>query len=312
MRNCLRTGLLTGLAVTILAACADPQAFLPKPYRPANKGQNRVAQMILPDHIVVPLVRGLDEKAATLLTRAVIDDFVQRETIATSTSPTQRTSRLYGEYFQRSDGAPFIRWTFHDPYGDTLDDFEVPAQGFVDTNPDTAEARMLAKSLARTTTARVLSLRRTEPDPRMVISQAPRNAPLAPRQFHQQQNHGSETIIVTAIFDAPAEGRRQLRDGITRALGEAGLKVTRRPDKDTFRLQCTVGVTESRPGFERLALTWELKSPAGDVLATIDQANEVPAGSLEKDWAELAPLVTQGAATGISNYFANEAARGQN
>ena len=87
------------------------------------------------------------------------------------------------------------------------------------------------------------------------------------------------------------------------ALRQAGFDVTGRPDEKTFRLQCTVGIAESRPGFARLALTWELKSPRDVVLATIDQSNEVPSATLESGWEGLAPLVTQGAATGIADFF---------
>lgn len=301
MRHPLRAGLVISVAASILVACADPQAFLPKPYKPRDKGQNRMAQMILPGHIVVPLVRGLDEKIAVLITRAVIDDFVQNETIATTTSPAQRTSRLYGEFVTRPDGASAVRWAFRDPYGDTLDDFEVPAEGLTTMDPGSPSAKLSVKDLARATTTRILAQRRTA-----LVSErlAPRGAPHATgREQFRAREKIDEKIIVTAIFDAPEGGAHLLREAVILSLGEAGFDVTRHPDDKTFRLQCTVGITESRAGFERLALTWELKSPSGLVLATIDQANEIPAGSLADGWAELAPLVTQGAATGIYEFF---------
>lgn len=284
----LRSGFLIGLVLTMLAACADPHAFLPMPYKPSDKGQNRVAQMILPDHIVVPVVRGVDEEIGSLITRAVIDDFLQKGTIATASRPAGRTSSLYGAFVTKPNGSTSIRWTFRDPYGVTLDDFEIPmTSGLADLGSGSLSARTLAKDLAGAVTTRVLGLRQPE---------------LASEQRPMPTGNG-EKIIITAIFDAPGDGARLLRKEITKSLRQAGFSVTDRPDQKTFRLQCTVGITESRPGFAHLALTWELKSPRGSVLATIDQNNEIPAATLEGGWTDLAPLVTQGAATGIADYF---------
>ena len=274
------------ISFTLLTACADPHAFMPMPYKPADKGQNRIAQMILPDHIVVPSVRGLDEETGALITRAVIDDFLQKETIATASRPKGKTSSLYGEFVTKPDGSTSIRWTFRDPWGATLDDFETPVTAnLADLVSGSTGAAQLAKNLAGTVTARVLGLRQPEPEQRL------------------EPTGTGEKIIVTAIFDAPGDGDRFLRAAITASLRHAGFKVTDRPDAKTFRLQCTVGLTESRPGFVRLALTWELKSPQGIVLATIDQQNEISAETLKDGWSNLAPLVTQGAATGIADFF---------
>ena len=274
------------ISFIMLSACADPNAFLPMPYKPADKGQNRIAQMILPDHIVVPLVRGLDEQTGALIARAVIDDFLQKETIATTSRPKGKTSSLYGEFVTRLDGSTSIRWTFRDPWGATLDDFETPvAANLADLASDSTSAEQLAKNLAGTVTARVLGLRQPELDQRF------------------EPAGTGEKIIITAIFDAPGDGDRVLRAAIAASLRQAGFEMTNRPDAKTFRLQCTVGLTESRPGFDRLALTWEVKSPQGTVLATIDQENEIPAETLKGGWSDLAPLVTQGAATGIADFF---------
>lgn len=296
------------LAIIVLTACADPTAFLPMPYKPGDKGQNRVAQMILPDHIVVPQVRGLDEAAATLVTRAVIDDFLQKETIATTSRPAGRTSSLYGEFTKRADGATSIRWTFRDPYGATLDDFEIPvATNLTDLDSDSLATRMLAKDMASAVTTRVLGLLRSEPDPRLEPTRHGQAMSPGQRGEQGQPTGNGEKIIVTALFDVPRDGERPLRREINAALRQAGFDVTDRPDEKTFRLQCTVGIIESRPGFARLALTWELKSPRGVVLATIDQSNEIPSATLESGWEGLAPLVTQGAATGIADFFQNRA-----
>lgn len=286
MTKVITTWPLVFISFIMLSACADPSAFLPMPYQPADKGQNRIAQMILPDHIVVPPVRGLDEEIGALITRAVIDDFLQKETIATASRPKGRTSSLYGEFVTRPDGSTSVRWTFRDPWGATLDDFETPTPAnLADLVSGSTGAAQLAKSLAGTVTARVLGLRQREPEQR------------------PEPTGTGEKIIITAIFDAPGDGDHVLRAAISASLRQAGFEMTDRPDARTFRLQCTVGLTESRPGFDRLALTWEVKSPQGTVLATIDQENEIPVETLKGGWSDLAPLVTQGATTGIAEFF---------
>lgn len=310
MKLALRTLVLSVLFAALLTACADPQAFLPKPYRPADKGQNRMAKMVLPDHIVVPPVRGLTPEISGLFTRALIDALLQVEYIATSKSPPQQTSRLYGEYSLDPDDTASVRLTFLDPWGVTLEDFSVPLETDVaQLDARAYEARALARNFGHTVAARLAKLQNTPIAVQSLLTPTPAAVPQTTAQstaYRMQTNAPptGETIIVTAIFDAPEQGAGHLRKAIEASLRVAGFEVTARPGPQTYRLQCTVGVTESRTGFQQLALSWELKSPEDEVLATIDQANEIPAGSLKEGWTELAPLVTQGAATGISNYFA--------
>lgn len=309
MKRLLQTGVLLVLAAALLNACADPQAFLPKPYRPADKGQNRMAPIVLPDHIVVPPVRGLAPQMSALFTRAMIDALLQVEYIATSTSPPQQTSRLYGKYTPAQDGTGSLRLTFLDPWGAILEDFSVLLEiDIAQLDPAAYEAHTLARNLAQTVAARLETRQSTPVVVRSLLSPTPAaiSQTAAPGMQANTAPTG-EAIIVTAIFDAPEQGARHLRKAIEASLRAAGFAITARPGPQTYRLQCTVGVTESRTGFQHLALSWELKSPQDEVLATIDQANEIPVGSLKEGWAQLAPLVTQGAATGISNYFAKAA-----
>lgn len=313
MKLASRILVLSVLSATLLTACADPQAFLPKPYRPADKGQNRMASIVLPDHIVVPPMRGLDREMSALFTRALIDALLKVEYIATSKSPPQQTSRLYGEYSLGPDNTASVRLTFLDPWGVTLEDFSVPLDiDVAQLEPGAYEARALARGFGRTVAARLARLQNTPIAVQSLLTPTPAAVPQSatpPTAYGMQTNAPptGETIIVTAIFDAPEQGARHLRQAIEASLRAAGFDVTARPGPQTYRLQCTVGVTESRTGFQQLALSWELKSPKDEVLATIDQANEIPLGSLKEGWVELAPLVTQGAARGISNYFATGA-----
>lgn len=314
LKQKFRTGVCGLLAMLLLTACADPQAFLPKPYRPANKGQNRMTAMVLTDHIVVQPIRGLDPEMSALVTEALIDALLQVEYIATTTSPAQKTSRLYGEYILGPGAGGMVRLTFLDPWGKTLEDFTVALESDIaHFDPSAYEARSLARDFARITAARLAKRQTTpvtvqkllKPSPASRPQARPQPGPLASRERQLPRRAAGETIIVTAIFDAPKKGASSLRKAIDVSLRAAGFNVTARPDSETYRLQCTVGFSESRPGFSQLALSWELKSPDGKVLATIDQANEVPDDSLQSSWDDLAPLVTQGAVTGISNYFAN-------
>lgn len=315
MKWSLHTGVLLFLAAVLVTACADPQAFLPKPYRPADKGRNRMAPMVLPDHIVVPPVRGFDPEMSALFTRTLIDALLQVDYIATSTSPPQKTSKLYGEYTPTPDNMGSVRLTFQDPSGATREDFSVPLGiNIAQLDPRAYEARALARNFAHTVAARLANLQSTPIAVQSLLAPTPAAIPqsTAPGVQAIIPPAGATiptgtTIIVTAIFDAPEQGAGHLRKAIETSLRTAGFVVTARPGPETYRLQCTVGVTESRTGFQRLALSWELKSPKDEVLATIDQANEIPVGSLKEGWAQLAPLVTQGAATGISNYFAASA-----
>jgi hypothetical protein len=52
---------------------------------------------------------------------------------------------------------------------------------------------------------------------------------------------------------------------------------------------------------QKVALRWTVKAPDGDILGIVEQANEVPAGSLDDAWGKAADYAALAAAEGIFN-----------
>lgn len=283
------------LAFPWLAACAydNPYAFLPQPNKPGDKGSNRTATMVLSGHIVVEPVTGMDEEASRVFVNAVAESLLARGVIATASQPQQRTSKLVSALSE--DGQ--LTLTYFDPYGGRLDEFSLLSPIGLDGN--SAEGKLTLDALAGEIAMRLIPSETID----RVVSDAPS---FAGADLNLPAN--IKPIIVSAIFGAPGDGGEVLKVSVKSALRQLGLDVVERPGPDVLQLQAMVSLTESARGYERLAISWELKEPQGKVLATIDQANDIPEGMLVGGWGELAGPITQGAATGILQYFQNAAA----
>jgi len=69
-----------------------------------------------------------------------------------------------------------------------------------------------------------------------------------------------------------------------------------------------VALAKPKSGIQQVKLAWAVKLPTGEVLGTVRQANDVPAGSLNKGWGKTARYAAEAAAEGIFNLV--EQARG--
>ena len=62
-----------------------------------------------------------------------------------------------------------------------------------------------------------------------------------------------------------------------------------------------VALTAPKSGVQQVKLAWAVTLPTGKVLGTVRQANDVPAGSLNKGWGQTASYAAEAAAEGIFN-----------
>ena len=77
------------------------------------------------------------------------------------------------------------------------------------------------------------------------------------------------------------------------------LPVLSAPRGDALTIAGEVDVSKPKGGTQRIALRWTVSAPDGRPLGKIDQANAVPAGSLDRGWGDNAVPVAEAAATGI-------------
>ncbi|PWR20006.1 hypothetical protein [Zavarzinia compransoris] len=106
------------------------------------------------------------------------------------------------------------------------------------------------------------------------------------------------SVVVTGVGGAPGDGNRSLAAAMRQALAIGGLAVLDKPAEGSLSVTGTVTLTPITPRIEKVTLSWEVRR-GGEVIATIDQENQVPAGSLNHSWGPIAGAAAQGGADGI-------------
>lgn len=106
-------------------------------------------------------------------------------------------------------------------------------------------------------------------------------------------------VAIAGVTGAKGDGNGELSTALARVLSRAGWPVEDRPGKDTLAIHGDISMGEPRGTVQKVALRWTVTAPDGQVLGTIEQANDVPSGSLDKGWGEAADYAAQAAAEGI-------------
>jgi hypothetical protein len=107
--------------------------------------------------------------------------------------------------------------------------------------------------------------------------------------------------MVADVTGAPADGNQSLTRLMRARLAMLGpVVLTTRTGAD-FIVTGTVIIAKLPQRKERVEVQWVIMTPSGDERGKVFQLNEVPAGSLDKSWSEVAPLVAAEAASGVNN-----------
>ncbi|MEM7426429.1 MAG: hypothetical protein AAF441_10055 [Pseudomonadota bacterium] len=144
------------------------------------------------------------------------------------------------------------------------------------------------------------------------IEQAP--APVAdppPRQVSRAQPAAPKTrkrkpgkreiaaVAVPRVTGAPGSGNSELTQAMREVLSNAGWPVRNRPGNDTLTIAGTVEVGKAYRGRQPVQLAWTVSDPAGKVLGTIRQRNQVAPGSVDQGFGASARFVAKAASSGI-------------
>ncbi|GAB5467843.1 MAG: hypothetical protein Kilf2KO_08730 [Rhodospirillales bacterium] len=110
------------------------------------------------------------------------------------------------------------------------------------------------------------------------------------------------TIAVGLIEGAPGDGDARLGEALVMQLAQQGFRMLREPTPDALLVEGKVEVSPPAEGAQRVVLSWTVKSGLdGEILGDIQQANDVPRGSLDGPWGETALFAAMGAAEGITD-----------
>jgi hypothetical protein len=106
-------------------------------------------------------------------------------------------------------------------------------------------------------------------------------------------------VAVVPVKGSPGSGNAELTAAMRETLAKAGWPVLAAPRGDALTIAGKVEVSKPAGGSQQVALRWTVTTPDGRPLGKVDQANGVPAGSLNAGWGDSAVPVAEAAATGI-------------
>jgi len=115
--------------------------------------------------------------------------------------------------------------------------------------------------------------------------------------------------MVAAVTGAPGDGNEALTRLVREHLKGYGVLVgTDRPGAD-FLIAGSVKITPIPGHKERVEIVWEVSLPNGDVRGKVVQLNEIPAGTLNHYWGEVAVVVATEAASGLNDVINRQSGR---
>ncbi len=116
-------------------------------------------------------------------------------------------------------------------------------------------------------------------------------------------------LVVPDVTGAPGDGNRQLARQMRLALAGQGMLVQDVAPKDgqtDFTVKGQVVAVPIAGAMTRIEIQWIVSNPSGDERGRIVQLNEVPAGSLDRLWGDVAVVVASEAAGGVKDVVARQ------
>lgn len=110
---------------------------------------------------------------------------------------------------------------------------------------------------------------------------------------------GRNGVLIGDVTGAPGDGNAALKRSMAVALGGGGLKIARNPEEAVFTVTAHVDVSVPEKGAQAVKILWLVKGVDGKEVGRAEQANAVPAGSLDGRWGRTAAFVAAAAMDGI-------------
>ncbi len=282
---------LGAAGLTRLAGCGD----LPHPFK-GMPGANalRLAQPP-PARLSIPLPTDslLTDDAARTWSGALADGLLAQELPASATEPAPGDWRIV--LSAHLDGASVTpTYTVIDPKG--------ASQGAINGAPVTASAwaagdPVTLKSAAASEVPKILSL-------------------LTSIQAHEQQSdphsllNRPPKLLFTGVTGAPGDGNMSLKRLMLARLPTLGDVMVDTPADADFKVRGEIKTAPGASGTTRIEIQWIVTDAKARESGRVVQINEVPAGSLDHYWGEVAEVVATEAAGGVHEVVVQASGRG--
>ena len=116
-------------------------------------------------------------------------------------------------------------------------------------------------------------------------------------------------IFFAGVTGAPGDGDAALARFMRRKLPETGDQLVDHPGSADFLLRATVKVTDEPGGQQQVEIHWLVADPAGKIAGDVAQGHDIPKGTLDRYWGDVASAVTDEAAGGVHEVITNFSGR---
>ncbi len=133
------------------------------------------------------------------------------------------------------------------------------------------------------------------------------------RRTGDERTAGAGPLVVRLlpVRGAPGDGNRSLTARMSEQLAALGFRVQEQSDGAQFAVQGVVEMAPAPRGQQRIEIVWTVQRRDGYDLGRVLQLNEVPNGSLNGLWGDVAFVVASEAAGGVRDVIANAEATPQ-
>ena len=271
------------LVVGLTVAACQP---LPQPF--IHKVTPETALPIAKDFFGVRIepTSGLTNAMATTLDTAMTAAFEEADIPAAIQSGNQRSLILRGTArLVQAGGVTMLSvdWRISDPHGQ-----EIGA-----TRQETALPGGILTSAHALTFARlaVAPLTRYAADPAPVVKP-------------------DAGIAIGAIDGAPGDGKTSLSQAIGAVMRQHNVPISESTQSNSLVLLASVDIGKPKDDKQSVSIRWVLMQPDGGEVGSVEQHNDIKAGSLDKAWGETAFAIAQAAFDGIMQLVETAKAKG--
>jgi hypothetical protein len=116
-------------------------------------------------------------------------------------------------------------------------------------------------------------------------------------------------VQIAKVTGAPGDGNVSLTKQMKTRLAALGPMVQDSTNGADFTVQGNVRMVPIGGGQQRVEIQWSVKAANGDERGKVVQLNDIPAGSLDHYWADVAVVVASEAAGGVNDVIARQSGR---
>ncbi len=274
----------------LLVACGDlPEPFLGNPGATAR----RLAQPPTPRLAVPPPGNALLPDTATRDFASVLADGLQTQEVpAVAADPQVGDWRLLTNVEMKGDTVVPV-YTVINPKGEDKGKAEGPP---VSTATWSEASHATLDQAAKDAAPKIASLLSN------IQSSMQRADP------HSLYNRAAKVQILN-VTGAPGDGNASLTKQMKTRLAALGPVVQDTDNGADFVVQGVVKVVPISGSQQRVEIQWIIKAANGDERGRVVQLNEIPAGSLDHLWADVAVVVAQEASGGVNDVILRQSGR---